>query len=331
MQIFGRNRARRVVRDLYRAILGREPDLEGARAYEELIREIGPERAIPRMLEAFHRSAEYRARADSLAVSYINGRLASQGNELINGRPVAHLASLGSYCLPALIFRDNGLRRYSLPFDWIFSTPPMVRDCLANDFGLFLDRRYYRSLSHGRKEPGADHQLYREHYNVPSLFAHRDPTRETDYLYFTRCVARFRQLMRSEDTKLFLVIGRPNHDLVNEFTLLLESLTRSTTNFVLLGVELLDPTEPGLTTLVPLVRLGQHGLYRFTPSSYNAEGGFLPDKIDEWTILRLIYRYKLELKDSLGSESSAPQSPLHAIESSSDCDEQEQSLPSTLT
>jgi Putative papain-like cysteine peptidase (DUF1796) len=316
MQIFARIRARHLVRDLYKAILGREPDSEGARAYESLIRKIGPERAIPKMLRAFRRSAEYSKRADALAVSHINATLASQGNQLINGYPVGHLVSLGSFCLPGLIFRDNGLRRYSLPFDWIFSTPPMVRDCLADDFSAFLDRRYYRSVSHERKEPGAEHELYKARYDLPTLFAHRDPTREADYLHLTRCVARFRQLMRSEDAKLILIIGRENHDLTKEFPLLLEAITRTTTNFVLLGVELLNPTEPGLSALVPLARTGNHALYRFTPSSYNAIGGFLPDKLDEWTLLRLIYRYQLALKDSPWTEGEPSQPVQHVLSDS---------------
>jgi hypothetical protein len=109
MEIFGRSRIRHLVRDLYRAILGREPDPYGARAYESLIRKLGPERAIPKMLKAFRRSEEYRGRADALAISYINTTLASQGDQLINGLPVGHLVSLGSFCLPSLIFRDGGL------------------------------------------------------------------------------------------------------------------------------------------------------------------------------------------------------------------------------
>jgi Putative papain-like cysteine peptidase (DUF1796) len=327
MEIFARSRIRRLVGDLYRAILGREPDPDGARAYESLIRKLGPERAVPKMLKAFLRSAEYRERADALAVSYIKTTLASQGDQLVNGSPVGHLVSLGSFCLPSLLFRDNGLRKYSLPFDWIFSSPQMVRDCLADDFAVFLDRRHYQSVSHLRTEPGAEHELYRERYGVPELFAHRDPTQEADYLYFVRCVERFRQLLRSEDAKLFLIIGRAHHDLTNEFPLLLEALTSATTNFVLLCIELLDPTEPGVSAIVPVARNGNHALYRFTPSSYNAEGGFLPDKLDEWTLLRLVYRYKLTLKDSPGT-GGGPRGPAHlSPEESRDSEEPEHAFP----
>lgn len=298
MEIVRRRRAKQLVRDLYRAILGREPDRAGARTYEVLIRRLGPERGLPRTLKALTGSEEYRRRADALAVSHVNSVLASRGDELINGRPVAHIASLGSFCLPGIIFRNNGLRRYSLPFDWIFSTPAMVRDCIADDFATFLDRRHHRSIDAHRRDPGAEHDFYRERYGLPGLFAHRDPTRDCDYLYFVRCVTRFRQLLQSDDGKLFLLIGRAHHNLVNEFPLILHALSSATTNFVLLCVELHDPTERGVTSIVPVMRDGAHEFHRFTPSSYDAQAGYLPDRVDEWTLLRLVYRYKLCLKDS---------------------------------
>lgn len=298
MQIFAQSRARRLVRDLYRAILGREPDPDGGRTYENLIREVGADRALPRILRAFLKSDEYRVRADTLAVSHVNEMLASQGHGLINGRPVNHLVPLGSFCLPGLIFRDNGLRRYSLPFDWIFSVPAMVRDCLADDFAAFLDRAQYVALPSSRGEAGAEHQFYREKYGVSPVFAHHDPTQDADYLHFVRCVGRFRQLLSSDDTKLFLVIGRPSQNLATEFPLLLEVLTAATANFVLVCVELLDPGEPGLCSLAQVAKAGDHALYRFTPSAFNQQGGFLPDKVDEWTLLRLVYRYQLALKGS---------------------------------
>lgn len=305
MRIFARSRARHVVRDLYRAILGREPDSEGARAYEDLILRIGADRAIPKLLKAFLQSKEFLIRADALANSHVNAKLAAHGDQLINGLPVAHLASLGSFCLPSLICRDNGLRRYSLPFDWIFSTPRMVRDCLEDDFAAFLDRRYYRSISDQRSEPGAEHELYREKYDLRTLFAHHDPTREVDYLHFARCVARFRQLMRSDETKLFIAVSRPQHDLPTEFPLMIEALARVTPNFALLGVELLDPIEPGLCKIELLNRTNDHSLYRFTPSAFDSVRALLPDKIDEWALLRLVYRYKLALKEEAWSDADS--------------------------
>jgi len=306
MEIIRRIRIRRLIRDLYRAVLGRDPDPDGMQTYESLIRKLGADRAVPKMLKAFRSSAEYDARAGALAISYVNSSMAARGTELVDGRPVAHLASLGSFCLPGNIARNNGLRRYSLPFDWIFSSPQMLIDCLADDFSAFLDRRYYRSISESRWNPGAEHELYLEKYGIPAVFAHRDPTREEDYLYFTRCVARFRELLRSRDPKLFLIMGRPNHDLPAAFPRVLEVLARMTTSFVLLGVDVLDPTSDGQCALSQITQIGTHSLYRYLPSSYHAEGAYFPDRMDDWNVLRLVYRYRLALKDSPAPEREPP-------------------------
>jgi Putative papain-like cysteine peptidase (DUF1796) len=332
MEIVRRRKIKHLVRDLYRGLLGREPDAEGARTYESLMFKLGPDRAVPKMLRAFLRSEEYRKREAAMAVSHVNAALASQGDQLIDGHPVNHVVSLGSFCLPGMICQDNGLRRYSLPFDWIFSTPRMVCHCLADDFAVFLDRRHYRPISDPKKndptrDAAADHDFYRERYGIPELFAHRDPTREADYLYYVRCVTRFRQILRTEDTKLFLVIGRAHHDLTNEFPRLVEALTCATTNFALLCIELLDPVERGLSTLVPVTRSGNHVLHRFTPSSFNPVGTFLPDKLDEWSLLRLIYRYKLDLKDSPWIGDESPEADALSAEEFRDDEELQRVLP----
>lgn len=302
MEIIRRIRIRRLIRDLYRTILGRDPDPDGMQTYQGLIQTIGAERAVPRILKAFCASPEYEARTGPLAVAYINSTMAARGTELVRGRSIAHLASLGSFCLPGNVLRNNGLKRYSLPFDWLFSSPQMLIDCLADDFSAFLDRRYYRSISEGRWAPGAEHELYLEKYGIRSVFAHRDPTREEDYLYFTRCVDRFRALLRSADPKLFLIMGRPNHDLPSGFPGVLEQLTKATSDFVLIGVDVLDPTGDGQCALSKIDQVGTHALYRYLPASYDEERAHFPERIDDWTVLRMIYRHRLELKEPLSPE-----------------------------
>ena len=282
--------------------------------YESLIRRIGAERAVRKMLKGFRRSAEYHARSGALAVSYIDSEMAAGGTGLVDGGPVAHLASLGCFCLPGNIMRNHGLRRYSLPFDWIFSSPEMLIDCLTDDFSAFLDRRYYQSISESRGNPAAEHEIYLQKYGIPAVFAHRDPTREEDYLYFTRCVARFRQLLRSRDPKLFLIMGRPNHDLPNGFSRVLEQLSRLTTSFVLLGIDVLDPTSDGQCALTQIAQIGTNSLYRYLPSSYHAEGAYFPDRIDDWNVLRLVYRYRLALKESLSLEHEPHQLPAATLD-----------------
>ena len=335
MKILRRRRIRHLVRELYKCFLGREPDPEGARNYEDLLLRVGPEAGLPKILKSFQRSKEYEQRTGKIAASHINASLASQSRQLINGRPVNHLVSLGSFCLPSMICQANGLRTYSLPFDWIFSTPRMVRECLNDDFAVFLDQRYYRSVTQtteddAKSERAAEHEFYREKYGLGGMFAHKDPTREPDYLYYIRCVNRLRQILSSGDTKLFWIISRAHHDLTKEFPLLLESLELRTTNFALLGIELMDPVESGSSTMVPVMKTGNHALYRFTPSSYDARGGFLPEKLDEWAVLRLVYRYKLDLKETPWTEEQWPDAGQPDFEAYDTSEEPEQASLSTI-
>ena len=51
-----------------------------------------------------------------------------------------------SHCLAFLLseaMEQWKIRRWSCPFDWIFSSPDMVTHCLADDFSAFLDVDQY--------------------------------------------------------------------------------------------------------------------------------------------------------------------------------------------
>lgn len=105
--------------------------------------------------------------------------------------------SLGTHCHMAQVLKSLGLRTWSGPFDWIFSTPGMVRDCLADDFAALLDRSQFETVPVAeRPEPGIGrcrHRLYRERYDHPCVFNHHDPAAsEADYAFLTEGVRRFR-------------------------------------------------------------------------------------------------------------------------------------------
>lgn len=110
--------------------------------------------------------------------------------------PVAHVA-LGTFCHIASALRDAGLRRWTGPFDWIFSTPAMISACLADDFAAFLDPANLASvaaadLAHGAKRQGR-HLLYEARYGLPPLFNHHDPAASaSDARSFGRAAARMR-------------------------------------------------------------------------------------------------------------------------------------------
>lgn len=110
--------------------------------------------------------------------------------------PMAHVA-LGTFCHVASALRDTGLRRWTGPFDWIFSTPAMISACLADDFAAFLDPAQLASvapaeLAHGAKRQGR-HPVYEARYGLPPLFNHHDPAASaSDARSFERAVGRMR-------------------------------------------------------------------------------------------------------------------------------------------
>lgn len=107
---------------------------------------------------------------------------------------MAHVA-LGTFCHIASALRDAGLRRWTGPFDWIFSTPAMISACLADDFAAFLDPAQLASvevaeLAHGAKRQ-CRHLVYEARYGLPPLFNHHDPVASaSDARSFERAVDR---------------------------------------------------------------------------------------------------------------------------------------------
>ena len=124
--------------------------------------------------------------------------------------------SLGSHCHMAQILKTEGLRTWSGPFDWIFSAPGMVRDCLADDFTALLDRSQYESTPLEERvaphETRCGHRLYRERHAIPFVFNHHDPaTNEADYRFLEAGVRRLRAALdgRGRRNRCYLMTTVP--------------------------------------------------------------------------------------------------------------------------
>ena len=110
--------------------------------------------------------------------------------------PVNHVA-FGTFCHIAWTLRETGLRRWTGPFDWIFSTPAMLSECLADDFSALLDPGQLESVPAERRTHGARrqcrHPAFEARYGLPTLFNHHDPSRPgPDRRALERAVGRLR-------------------------------------------------------------------------------------------------------------------------------------------
>ncbi len=109
--------------------------------------------------------------------------------------------SLGTVCHTAGALRDCGLRRWAGPFDWLFSTPTLVTDCIRDDFATLLDPALLRSVPPEALTDGSRrqcrHPTYEARYGVPILFNHHDPAGSAaDRVSLARAVARLRTALR---------------------------------------------------------------------------------------------------------------------------------------
>ena len=96
-----------------------------------------------------------------------------------------HYISIGEFCLTSCVLKDLKLKEFSLPFDWIFSNPYMLYNCISDGFSTFLDRTQYKTIQHQK----CNHKQYGD------IFNHHDPCKnDKDYQYFQRCVGRFQNI-----------------------------------------------------------------------------------------------------------------------------------------
>ena len=114
--------------------------------------------------------------------------------------------SLGAHCQMAHVLKTLGLRSWSGPFDWIFTMPGMVRDCLADDFADLLDRTQLETIPlverQGEGIWRGRHRLYRERHGLECVFNHHDPAADdADYRFLSEGVRRLRTALANPEAE----------------------------------------------------------------------------------------------------------------------------------
>jgi len=107
--------------------------------------------------------------------------------------------SLGEICISAWYIQEAGLRTGAYPFDWVFSSPEIIIDCINDDFKEFLDKSNMTGLG------GAGHLKFHSRF-----FKHKNPiVFEDNYTYYQRCCERFIEVINS-DQKIIYIINLMN-------------------------------------------------------------------------------------------------------------------------
>ncbi len=117
---------------------------------------------------------------------------------------IQHFISLGTLCHPARMLQRIHVKNVSYPFDWMFTDENVVIDILNDDFNKFMDKSYYGDVKNKFSERTCGHSLYHEDF-----FFHKNPRNEDDYLYYQRCINRFKGMLRDPGEKLFIMMYSP--------------------------------------------------------------------------------------------------------------------------
>lgn len=106
--------------------------------------------------------------------------------------------SLGENCSSAWYLKQLGLKEASYPFDWIFSSPDIVFDCINDRFEKYLDKKF---IVPKNNSTSAGHSYYHDDF-----FNHRNPlASDDDYNYHKRCCNRFIELVESKNNVCYLI------------------------------------------------------------------------------------------------------------------------------
>ncbi len=258
---------------LYRGLLGRAPEPQGLAGWSAWLRERGVAEGLTPLLQSFIEGPEFRERAA------VAGVLATPAPPQSDHPPYRHAVSLGAHCYPSQLLKTRGLKRWSGPFDWIFSSPAMVRHCLRDDFTTLLDPAQVTRLRPATSDaPGrSEHAFYRDAYGLPGLFNHHDMTNPDQHAYLQRCVGRLRRVLHGREPSLFLLVVYDHADALRDTLALAETLRAIAPAADLLAVAVTPPSAMPLCFAMQAVH-HQPGCFalRFTPTSR-----FLPLRFDD--------------------------------------------------
>ena len=202
--------------------------------------------------------------------------------------------SLGSHCYPAWLIERMGLRNAAYPFDWLFSDPRMILDCLRDRCSTLLNPIYHQKVDAHR----SNHTLYGPRFGHTSVFNHHDITHPDTAAHFSRAVGRMEEILSSsEDVQLVLMAPQLRlsdqifHELVHELTL------RNPSNDLVAirlhgsgdGLGMVPPEGRSNPREVKLtIKIDNGRLYEFRPQSDMQGGMAFEDESDNSALERLI-------------------------------------------
>lgn len=280
-----------IVDALYRGLLDRAPEPEGLAGWSAWLEERSLSGSLAELMRCFAQSPEFRERA-ALA-----GVLATPAPPQPDRPPYRHAVSLGAHCYSSQLLKTRSLKRWSGPFDWIFSSPAMVAHCLGDDFTTLLDQRHVAHLPGPVPDAQArsDHGYYRDTHALPGLFNHHDMTDPAQHAYLRRCVDRLRRVLHGTDPALFLLVLPDSAQALPDILGLAATLRAIAPAADLLAVAVAPPSPTPLGFAMQVTQQVPGCLaLRFTPTStFNPL--WFDDPFDDLLMHRLLRAHRFDL------------------------------------
>lgn len=205
--------------------------------------------------------------------------------------PDMQYLSLGSHCFSSAFLRRLGVRHWSGPFDWTFSSLPMVSACLNDDFRRFLDAAEYEPVPPSERRDGprvnrVHHRAFRQLFGIDYVFNHHDVHLPEGYAYLTRCVERFRAALQQPQRKILLVTTHHTIHSLAELEDLSVALSRRTTNYRVIALLIDVISRQSLPVGEKHVNRPDLAVYTYQPASRWGATDF-EDPLDETCLSRI--------------------------------------------
>eukprot|EP00041_Stephanoeca_diplocostata_P009051 m.137866 g.137866 ORF g.137866 m.137866 type:complete len:234 (-) comp17584_c0_seq2:699-1400(-) len=156
-------------------------------------------------------------------------------------KPCCHcIIPLGLRCTTADLVKAYNLRRFALPFDWVFGSIDMIQHCMSDNFNLYLDSKQYYCVGSKGENALVGHRRYSKMI-APisrSVFNHHDPMSTSGHVYLTRTVLRLQVILAMNDRKKLLLLCCIDSHMWRQDLLwaLFEELRAKTTNFYFVAI-----------------------------------------------------------------------------------------------
>lgn len=282
-----------VIQALFKALLGRDCDPSGIDYYSRMMAP-GFSR-LEAVIRDIASSDEFRTkqRREEVAAIHNSGLLQAEEGETFD-----YVMSVGPACYTSLTLDRWGLRRFSGPFDYMFSSLRMVSHVLRDDFVKFLSQDQMFRTEIRKGDIRTQHSLYGPMADyLPghggAVFYHHNPLEGPDHDHFQRSAQRMRVALSGRCLLVSFVQNKP--DEINAFRDLADYLTERAPSTKLLVVL----SEPPTAAPSPDVRLwwkyGIHEAYHMAPIDHLREMGYR-NLSDELAVIRLVRRHRFDLK-----------------------------------